>query len=341
MDFSVIIASRNRSVLVRAAIQSVRDQTHRSVEIIVVHDGSDAQHAPAYAAIRQELSACGSFIELRPTSQGHGQSYAYNRGAEVAQGAYLCFLDDDDTWTDPQHLSRAWTALSAPGGQAEVYFSNQLAYLADVPVKGPIWLEGLERQLAGRPPLSADGVRAVSVDDLMVCGNHAQVNILIVSRDLYGRVGGFDECIRYECDVDFYLRIIDCGNGLLYSPHYVSRHNVPDPSGSANMSTSLSPLAKAIARAQVWNKAFFYSSSPAIRGAARRFKGYALRTQATLLLKERRTRAAFSIGLEALGTHFSFKWLAFCLYMGVRAVFGEPQVVNAPAPSGTNRRTEV
>jgi glycosyltransferase involved in cell wall biosynthesis len=319
MDFSVIIASRNRPVLLRDAIRSVLDQTHRSVEIVLVNDGTSSEHAAAYAAIKQELTGHGVCIDLRPTPGGHGQSYAYNRGAEVARGTYLCFLDDDDYWTDPEHLSRAWNALSAPDRQAEIYFANQRAYTGDVLIDRPIWLEGLEQQLKKRRQPFDDGVYQATIEELLECGNHAQVNITIATRELYERIGGLDENIRYECDVDFYLRLIDNAQGILYCPRYVSRHNAPDPSKALNMSTSMSSIAKAVSRASVWNKALLYSTSPAIRAAAVRAKGYALRNIALLLVQQGRTREASSFGFEALGVHFSFKWFVYCLYLGLRS----------------------
>jgi glycosyltransferase involved in cell wall biosynthesis len=337
MDFSVIIASRNRPVLVRAAIRSVLEQTHVSLEIILVNDGSDNEHAAAYAAIKQDCAGHGSFIDLRPTRLGHGQSYAYNRGAEIAQGKYLCFLDDDDCWTDSEHLSRALKALSAPGRNAEVYLSNQKAYLADVQINRHIWLEGLEQQLKDCRRTMDEGVYRVSIEDLMRCGNHAQVNTLILSRALYQRIGGLDESIRYECDVDFYLRVIDKADGILYSPHFVSRHNVPDPAKGLNMSTSVSALAKSLSRANVWNKAFLFSESASIRKKASGAKGYALRNVAILLLDEGRAAQAFRIGLEALGTYFSVKWLAFCGYLAIRAAIVRERSARSPTAARHGR----
>ena len=322
MDFSVIIASRNRPVLVRAAIQSVLDQTHPSVEIVLVNDGSDIEHAAAYDAIKQELAGRGSFIDLRQTKHGHGPSYAYNRGSEVAQGDYLCFLDDDDCWTVPEHLSRAWAALKLTGRQAETYFTNQKAYANGALIERQIWLAALERQLRGRFTPSADGVYSVTVDALMVCEGFAHVNNTIVSRDLFKRIEGFDEKIRYEGDRDFYHRNVDNARGILYSPCFVSRHNVPDSTKKDNESTSRPQIERLLSRTYVWNKARILSSSWAIRKVAKRGSGYNLRQIAQLQLQDGRTGDALSTGLEALGAMFSFKWLVYCGYLALRAACG-------------------
>ena len=238
MDFSVVIPSRNRPVLVRQAIQSVLDQSHPSVEVIVVNDGSDGEFAAAYATLRETLAGRVRFVDLRQTLLGHGPSYAINRGAEVAAGTYICLLDDDDYWTDSGHLARAWQHLSIARGSAEVYFSNQRAYLNDAALPGPIWLEPVEDILKRRGARPEDGVYRASITDLMQCGNFCHFNTTIVSRDLYQRIKGMDKFIRYENDRDFYLRVVDQARGMLYYPGIVSRHNVPDPSKNLNASTA-------------------------------------------------------------------------------------------------------
>lgn len=325
MDFSVIIASRNRPVLVREAIQSVLAQTHPSFEIILVNDGSDGEHAAAYATIRQELPATARFFDIQHTRKGHGQSYALNRGAELAKGTYLCFLDDDDFWTDPGHLARAWAALSAAVPQAEVYFANQKAYLSGALINEPLWLESLEQHLKARKAPAHDGVYAVNVEDLMACTGFGHLNTSIVKRELFERIGGLDENIRYENDRDFYLRHIDQARGILYCPRFASHHNAPDPTKALNMSTTVSYLEKMLFRAYVWNKARLFCESPAIRRAATHGKGDTLRQIANRLLADGRPGAAFRFALEALGARFSFKWLAYCGYLALRAAVGGRQ----------------
>lgn len=325
MDFSIIIASRNRPVLVREAIQSVLAQTHPSFEIILVNDGSDGEHAAAYAAIRQELPATARFFDIQHTRKGHGQSYALNRGAELAHGTFLCFLDDDDFWTDPGHLARAWAAFAAAGSQTEVYLANQKAYLSGVLINEPLWLETLEQHLKARSAPAHDGVYAVSVEDLMACTGFGHLNTSIVKRGLFERIGGLDENIRYENDRDFFLRHVDQARGILYSPRFVSHHNAPDPSKALNMSTTVSYLEKTLFRTYVWNKARLFCASPAIREAATRGKGDTLRQIAIRLLADGRPAAAFHFALEALGARFSFKWLAYCGYLALRAAVGGQQ----------------
>src|SRR5215469_12529810 len=95
--FSVVMATRNRPVLFRRALESVLAQSCRDIEIIVVNDGSANEHQPAYQSI---IGAAASIrvqsLALLPRPQGHGGSFARNVGAAAASAPYLCFLDDDD-----------------------------------------------------------------------------------------------------------------------------------------------------------------------------------------------------------------------------------------------------
>ena len=87
---SVIIPTYNRAAMVKEAIASVLAQSYADRELIVVDDGStDATEA-----------ALSDFLpQLTYVRQEHqGVSTARNRGAAMARGEYLAFLDSDDLW---------------------------------------------------------------------------------------------------------------------------------------------------------------------------------------------------------------------------------------------------
>ncbi len=96
---SVIIPTIRRPLLVQRAIASVRAQTHRELEIIVVIDGPD----PATAEALSTLDEPRLQIIQNPRSLRAGG--ARNAGARIAKGEWIAFLDDDDEWL-PQKLER-------------------------------------------------------------------------------------------------------------------------------------------------------------------------------------------------------------------------------------------
>lgn len=105
--FSVIIPTRNRPTLLKRALNSVRSQRNADFELIVVDDGTATGFDASMRLSELELKGVGRFLHLRPRQRGHGPSHALNVGAAAACGRFLCFLDDDDEWTDVEHLERA------------------------------------------------------------------------------------------------------------------------------------------------------------------------------------------------------------------------------------------
>jgi len=90
-EISVIIPTYNRPDYLPGAIETVRGQTHDSVEIIVVDDGSEEDYATAVCEGYDE-------VDLYKHTENRGLSAARNTGIKHAEGDYIAFLDDDDRW---------------------------------------------------------------------------------------------------------------------------------------------------------------------------------------------------------------------------------------------------
>jgi len=94
------------------ALQSMRSQTFRDVEIIVVDDASTDDTARVVLRFSQARY-------FRRAENG-GQAAARNDGARLAQGKFLAFLDQDDLW-EPSFLEEALAALNASPEAALVH----------------------------------------------------------------------------------------------------------------------------------------------------------------------------------------------------------------------------
>jgi len=318
--FSIILATRNRPALFGEALRSVLAQTHQDMEIIVVDDGSDEAFAAGYRRILESATRQVQFHSLVRRANGHGQSYALNFGAVKSSGGYLCFLDDDDCWTDPGYLSRARRSIEARHGAVDLHLSNQVAFSGDVQKKGPIWIEDLMDRLrsSGRTP-SPDGAYDVTIKDLLGCNGFCHLNTLISRRALFLEAGGMDETLRWECDHDLYFRLIDRANSIVYAPGFVARHNIPDPAASASMTTGLSELQRRLFQLRVFDKAALFASHPAIRAYGRRHRGYTLKRIAEELAKGNDYGAAYHYARTALGALPTAKWAAYTAALGVKA----------------------
>ncbi|HAG70288.1 MAG TPA: glycosyltransferase family 2 protein, partial [Lachnospiraceae bacterium] len=98
---SIIIPVYNAGAYLRETIASVRAQSVRCWELILVDDGSSDNSRD----IIEEETARGGDIRLLENSGPHGASYARNLGIAAAKGRYLCYLDADDLW-HPEKLER-------------------------------------------------------------------------------------------------------------------------------------------------------------------------------------------------------------------------------------------
>lgn len=319
-QFSVIIATRNRPALFAAALSSVLRQNCERIEIIVVNDGSDDVHLPEYRRLIEAAGRPIQFHSLVCRPKGHGQSYALNFGVAQATTDYVCFLDDDDCWTDDDYLDRIATEVAGQP-KPDLLFSNQAAFLGERQKEGPIWLEGLAASLkrAGRPT-GANGFYLVSVKDLVDAGGFCHLNTMVVRRALYDTAGGMDEGLRWECDHDLFLRLIDKAAVMLLSPAVVSRHNIPDPAKAASMTTSLSEVQRRLLQLRVFEKATLFAEQPEIRSHGRQYHGYTLKRIAEALAAAGDRRSAAYYGRLALAAAPTLKWSAYAAALVVRSV---------------------
>ena len=324
--FSVIMATRNRPSQFREALRSVLRQTCDDIEIIVVNDGSNEEHLPEYRAIVDAATRPVQFHSLVRRPNGHGQSYAVNFGAAAAMGDYLCSLDDDDVWTDADYLSRIQSAIAQRAAAPDLIFSNQAAFLDNQRKEGPIWLEGLTAKLerAERRP-GDDGLYSVSVEDLVGAGGFCHLNTMIVRRALYDAIGGMDESIRWECDHDLFLRLIDKASDMLLSPAVVSRHNIPDLAKPASMTTSLGEVQRRLIQLRVFENAILFAEHPQIRSHCRQYHGYTLKRIAEALALAGDRRSAAYYARLALAAAPTMKWCGYAAALVFRSVGKQAQ----------------
>lgn len=317
---SVVIPSRNRPKLLRAAVESVMQQSFSNVEVVLVNDGSDEEHMPGFNEIVEDYKDRLKVVSLRRYPRGHGQSYAINSGVHAASGVFCTFLDDDDFWTDMQHLEKAHKALTA-NPQADTYYTNQVAVPAGQTTGKVIWLGDLEPICQSAGLQRENAVYPVDVNILMKSEGFAHLNCSVVRRELFLSIKGMDEDIRWECDRDFYLRTVEAAGQMLFNPDVVSQHHVPDTSKSTNMTTAISVYQRLNYQIYVLNKAAMLSRHPAIVKHARAHKTWALQKIAESMLAEGRVSDASYFCRQALFMTASVRWPLFCLQVMLRGLF--------------------
>lgn len=89
---SVVIPTRNRSTLLKRAIESALNQTRPPLEVIVVVDGPDQETSAVLACL------CDGRMRVFELDDAVGGAEARNIGVQHAAGKWVAFLDDDDEW---------------------------------------------------------------------------------------------------------------------------------------------------------------------------------------------------------------------------------------------------
>jgi glycosyltransferase involved in cell wall biosynthesis len=111
---SVVIPTFNRFKYLQNAINSVKMQTYKNVEIIVVNDCStqkeyyENKYDDDIIVINLEINSKNKF--------GYAcVGYVINCGFAKSTGKYIAFLDDDDVWVNPNKLELQINAMQQTG----------------------------------------------------------------------------------------------------------------------------------------------------------------------------------------------------------------------------------
>lgn len=179
---SVIMPCFNAAPFLREAVDSVLAQTHPSVELIVIDDGSNDRS-------REMLREYGN--QLTVLEQANRGPYpARNLGLAHAKGELVAFLDADDWWS-PDFLEKLHAAL---GDRPDV----TLAYCG--------W-QNVGDGIQTSPYLPPEYENGDPVDAFIrTCP--WPIHAALVKRSLVDRLGGFSERRYSSMDYDFWLRAL-------------------------------------------------------------------------------------------------------------------------------------
>lgn len=97
---SIVIATYRREKELKRALNSLGNQTHNDIEIVIVDDNAREDYNIKVAEIVKEFRAENPEISLRfiPNEINKGSAETRNIGIRAAEGVYITFLDDDDIY---------------------------------------------------------------------------------------------------------------------------------------------------------------------------------------------------------------------------------------------------
>lgn len=172
-DISVIIPVHNGERYLAASIQSVLDQRHPGLELLVIDNGSTdatADVARSFPSIR--------YFHLADK----GLCKALNYGLEQCRGAFLGFLDADDLWS-PNRLAVQLEAF-ASNPSVEMVFGHVEQFIS--------------------PELDESTKAKLSIRNRHLPGRYR--GSMLIRKESFWRVGPFEASLDYGEFLDWYMR---------------------------------------------------------------------------------------------------------------------------------------
>ena len=193
-DVSVVIPTYNRISMLEDAIASIFKQTFiGGIEIIVVDDCS-SDNTPQI--VREKYPT----VQLIVLSQNSGPSAARNKGIAAARGRYTAFLDSDDLW-EPDYLRSQVSTLEKKSEENAPFFCVSGIFIWDTARSRKSY-----RSQGPYPEYSSP------IHHLLSAGSFIHMpSSALFPRDIFTKVGLFDESLRFGEDTDLYIRMLLAG----------------------------------------------------------------------------------------------------------------------------------
>jgi glycosyltransferase involved in cell wall biosynthesis len=179
---SVVVPSRDRPGAVAPAVETARAQTYTELEIVVVDDASARPVSLSPDALADER------VRLVRSERRLGAGGARNHGVALSTGQLIAFLDDDDAWA-PDKLARQVASLAEHGSAT-----------AAVEVGSELWDDG--RLLFQHVPNPGEDVART-----LLRVPRMQPSTVMLKRDAFDDLGGFDATMRRVEDWEFWIRL--------------------------------------------------------------------------------------------------------------------------------------
>jgi glycosyltransferase involved in cell wall biosynthesis len=186
---SVIVPTYNHGSFIGGAVQSVLEQTYDHVEVIIIDNYSTDNTSEVLARINDSRVKA---FKLRKTENQGAIAASRNYGVKQSSGEVLAFLDADDSWL-PQKLTVQLPHLR----------DNVACVSADFIPTGD--LKYCIKLFSFTP---GEEYRDLSYANL-VLQNSLVTSSIILKRDRFEKVGGFDESREFFAieDWELWLRL--------------------------------------------------------------------------------------------------------------------------------------
>lgn len=213
---SVIIPTYNRFKYLMNTIESVKEQTHKNIEIIVVNDCSTQNEYNEYNWEENDIRII-HLPENSKTKFGFACPGGYQRnfGIKEASGEYIAFCDDDDIWF-PKKLELQLNAMKYSGCKMSCtdgligrgLYDNTKKYKK---YNKEHYFGILKNIYKKRGSSLEDGFPSIWTPEFFKIHNCAICSSVIIKKDVIDEVGEFI-IARSNEDYDYWRRAIKVTN---------------------------------------------------------------------------------------------------------------------------------
>ena len=205
---------KGRENWLKECISSVINQTYPNIQHVIVEDGGDTM-ATLVKRVQEHYDA--SYQVIYSDLPKKGRSFAGNKGLSIAKGEYLMFLDDDDLlYSD--HVETLVAEL--------IDTTCAAAYSLAWEVASEVENVGGELKYTERSYHLPGSYRQEFSREKLLTSNYIPIQSILFQRELYDKLGGFDETMDYLEDWNLwtkYSRKYD----FIYIPKTTSLYRVP------------------------------------------------------------------------------------------------------------------
>lgn len=190
---SVVVPCFNYGRYVRECVESLARQSYPAWECIIVDDASSDDTSTVASGLAQSDDR----VRLLRLPGNRGLSGARNAGIRQARGTYVQLLDADDI-LEPRKLESQVGFLQDHPDTDVVVGPSAFFEASDRHAITP-WQPQTRQHLSARPEPD-------TVLHALVVHNLCMVHAALVRREVFQRVGSFDEAFRSHEDWEFWLR---------------------------------------------------------------------------------------------------------------------------------------
>lgn len=186
---SVLVRTCSRPDALRENLISLRNQTYKNIEIVIVEDGKNTSEE----MIKKEFSDLNIVYEA--TKNNVGRSKVANLAMKKAKGKYLNFLDDDDVFF-PDHVETLVKFIEE--NDYDAVYDGAMESMIEITSKNPYKYKEIKVGLFDSRKFNR--VR-------LYRENLFPIETVMFKKSLFEECGGIDENIDALEDWDFWIRL--------------------------------------------------------------------------------------------------------------------------------------